>query len=141
VEQVARKRQRTRRDPRIFDTLDDAHDNVQVAFNLLLETRRANEPLVLIRWLTPLWFWLGIRPTVAAGSTRSSISWRSPPNRLASLQQHSLPLGSIGDEPHGPSRKATVQERDGQAGRPDGPRVGLLGWAAWEYGPGWPACA
>ena len=46
----------------VFDILDDAHDNVQLALKWWLDTRRATEGLVLIRALVPLWHWRAVPP-------------------------------------------------------------------------------
>jgi non-specific serine/threonine protein kinase len=43
-----------------FQTLDDAHQNVQLALKWWLDTRRATEGLELIRALGPLWIWVGV---------------------------------------------------------------------------------
>jgi predicted ATPase len=44
----------------VFDILDDAHDNVQLASTWCVEMRHANDGLVLIRALAPLWMWVGL---------------------------------------------------------------------------------
>jgi hypothetical protein len=46
-------------DGRVFEILDNAQDNVQLALKSWLETRRTTEGLNLIRGLGPLWQWNG----------------------------------------------------------------------------------
>ena len=45
---------------RVYEVLDDAHDNVRVALRWMLEARRATEGLMLIRALVPLWWWRAV---------------------------------------------------------------------------------
>jgi non-specific serine/threonine protein kinase len=45
---------------RDLEVLDDAHDNVAVALEWMLEARRVTEGLLLIRALVPLWIWRGV---------------------------------------------------------------------------------
>jgi non-specific serine/threonine protein kinase len=49
-------------DTGLFQTLHDAHDNVQLALTWWLDTRRVTEGLMLIRALGTLWTWIGIPP-------------------------------------------------------------------------------
>jgi len=44
----------------VFDTLDEAHDNIRIALRWWLDTRQASRRLVLLRALGPPWMWRGI---------------------------------------------------------------------------------
>ena len=110
----------------MFAILDDAHDNIQLAFTWCLETRHATEGLVFVRALAPLWMWVGMpvdgpRWMAAMLDLAANTSGVQP-----ALYAQALIFGGIVAQMDGdPARSRTLLETGVTSWRPLGDTVGL----------------
>jgi non-specific serine/threonine protein kinase len=110
----------------VFAILDDAHDNIQLAFAWCLETRHANEGLLLIRALAPLWMWVGLPPDGPRWMAAMLELAASTPGVQQALFAQALTLGGIVAQMDGdPARSRSLLEASVAAWRPLGDTVGL----------------
>jgi predicted ATPase len=110
----------------VFDILDDAHDNVQLALKWWLDSRRATEGLVLIRALVPLWHWRAVRPGGLRWVEATLDLAAETPGVPPALHAQALMFGGmLAQMQAGAARARAFLEASVKAWRTLGDRVGL----------------